>query len=215
MITNALACVPPFIAAVVGGYDLAIVVLTVAFYLLLAPFAYVGQRTIHQIQQAQPAIGELRRRFKGDRRELNRALLVLYRDRGIRPARFLFGWIPMVAQALMGIVLYLHLLSLPHSEMDRFIIPWLDSSSIADRTYVLPLLLGLVLGLEWHLTRKLNPPGASIGKAALMLALPIVPTLVATVLPAGVTLFTLTTAMLMTAKDLVVMRWLDSGQFRG
>ena len=48
-----------------------------------------------------------------------------------------------------------------------------------------------------------------------MLALPIVPTLVATVLPAGVTLFTLTTAMLMTAKDLVVMRWLDSGQFRG
>jgi len=121
----------------------------------------------------------------------------------------------MVAQALMGIVLYLHLLSLPHGEMDRFIIPWLDSSSIADRTYVLPLLLGLVLGLKWHLTRKLNPPGASIGKAALMLALPIVPTLVATVLPAGVTLFTLTTAMLMTAKDLVVMRWLDSGQFRG
>ena len=111
MITNALACFPPFIAAVVGGYDLAIVVLTVAFYLLLAPFAYVGQRTIHQIQQAQPAIGELRRRFKGDRRELNRALLVLYRDRGIRPARFLFGWIAMVAQVLMGIVLYLHLLS--------------------------------------------------------------------------------------------------------
>jgi len=62
-----------FLAAIVGAYDVALVMLALFAYLILAPFSYRGQRPIYQIQKSRPAIEKLKHQFNDDKAKLNRA----------------------------------------------------------------------------------------------------------------------------------------------
>jgi YidC/Oxa1 family membrane protein insertase len=83
-----------FLAAIVGSYDVALVVLALLAYLILAPFSYRGQRTIYQIQKSRPAIEKLKGQFNDDKAKLNRAIMALYKERNINPIGVFVGWVP-------------------------------------------------------------------------------------------------------------------------
>lgn len=194
------------VAAVLGSYDFAFIVFAVVTYIVLAPFSYRGQRTICQIQRARPAVENLKKQFKDDRRKLNEGILTLYRDRQIAVVGVMFGWIPLLAQALLLVAIYLAIPALPPDTADTRI-PWLTSLSAPDPLFILPLLMGAVVLFRWQVTTKFNPPRGSVIKKGLMLVVHGSAAFVSAVLPAGVTLFWLTYTALMTGQEYLVMRY--------
>ncbi len=105
-----LFVVHPLMNGLVGLYlllfrdlGLAIVVLTVAIRLAVYPLFVTQLRSQRVMQELQPAIAELKRRYKDDRQGFAEAQMKLYRDRGYNPAS---GCFPMLIQLPILIGLY-------------------------------------------------------------------------------------------------------------
>ena len=89
---------------VVGGsYGLAIILLTLAVMVVLMPLTIRATRSTIKMQQVQPKLKELQRKYKDDKATLNTELMELYKAEGINPVG---GCLPMVAQLPVFLVLF-------------------------------------------------------------------------------------------------------------
>lgn len=86
-----------------AAWGLSIVLLTCAVRLLIFPL-YVKQiRSSHKMQELQPKIKELRKKYKNDKQRLNQETVKLYQEHGANP---LSGCLPLVIQAPFFFGLY-------------------------------------------------------------------------------------------------------------
>ncbi len=97
-----LLIVHPLINALVLLYNLvlhdfgwAIVILTVALRLVLYPLFVTQIRSQRAMQDIQPALAELKKRYKDDRQRFAEEQMKLYRERGVNPAS---GCLPVFLQ---------------------------------------------------------------------------------------------------------------------
>lgn len=89
---------------VVGGsYGLAIILLTASVMVLLMPLTIRATRSTIKMQQVQPKLRELQKKYKDDKPTLNAELMELYKANGINPVG---GCLPMVAQLPVFLVLF-------------------------------------------------------------------------------------------------------------
>lgn len=89
---------------VVGGsYGVAIMLLTGAVMVLLMPLTLRATRSMIRMQEVQPKLKELQRKYKDDRQTLNQELMALYQSHGINPVG---GCLPMLAQLPVFLVLF-------------------------------------------------------------------------------------------------------------
>lgn len=89
---------------VVGdSYGMAIILLTGAVMILLMPLTVRATRSTIKMQQVQPQIKELQKKYRDDRTQLNQELMAVYQANGINPVG---GCIPMVAQLPVFLVLF-------------------------------------------------------------------------------------------------------------
>ena len=115
-----------------GG--LAIILFTIFLRLVLMPLSLVQIRSQRAQMSIQPEVKALQRKYKGNREELARAQMALYKERGINPAAgclplliqmpILFGMYAAMSQlTTVGITLdtYSHVLpSLQHDAANAF-----------------------------------------------------------------------------------------------
>jgi YidC/Oxa1 family membrane protein insertase len=94
----------------VGAYGLAIVLLTIAIRLALAPlqqFQLVTQRkTMVEQRKLAPQVAELRKKYKKDTQKLNAEMMKLYQEHGVNPLGGLIGCLPLVLQLPILTALY-------------------------------------------------------------------------------------------------------------
>jgi YidC/Oxa1 family membrane protein insertase len=83
-----------FVPAGVAG-ALAIIIFTIFLRLILLPLSLVQIRSQRAQMSIQPELKVLQRKYKGNREELARAQMALYKERGINPAA---GCLPLVIQ---------------------------------------------------------------------------------------------------------------------
>ncbi len=102
-ILNALGSALAWIYHLVPNYGIAIVVFTLAIRLLLLPLGIRQIRSMHAMQQIQPKIRELQRRYKGDRQKMNEQMMALYKEHGYNP---LSGCLPLILQFPVLIALF-------------------------------------------------------------------------------------------------------------
>jgi YidC/Oxa1 family membrane protein insertase len=89
---------------VVGGsYGLAIILLTASVMVLLMPLTIRATRSMIKMQEVQPKLKELQKKYKDDKATLNSELMELYKSEGINPVG---GCLPMVAQLPVFLVLF-------------------------------------------------------------------------------------------------------------
>lgn len=89
---------------VVGGsYGFAIIMLTGAVMIVLMPLTVRATRSTIKMQQVQPQLKELQKKYKDDKTTLNQELMALYSENGINPVG---GCLPMVAQLPVFLVLF-------------------------------------------------------------------------------------------------------------
>ena len=91
------------INSVVGNAGVSIIIFTFLMRMLTVPLTMKALRSSRNMQQIQPLVKELQRKYSKDRPKLQEETMKLYRDYGINPAA---GCLPMLVQLPIFIGLY-------------------------------------------------------------------------------------------------------------
>ena len=100
---RAIASILAAIYDVVGNYGIAIILLTIVIRLALLPLTIKQTRSMAEMQQIQPLVKEIQRKYKGNRQKLNEELMAVYKEHRVNP---LGGCLPLVMQFPFFIALY-------------------------------------------------------------------------------------------------------------
>ena len=97
-------------AYAIGAYGLAIVALTIAVRLLLAPLFHLqlrlSRRSMQQQKKIAPELAELRKKYKNEPQKQQQEMMALYREHGINPLGGLSGCLPALLQFPILTALY-------------------------------------------------------------------------------------------------------------
>jgi len=92
-----------FFYSLLPNYGIAIILLTIAVSLILFPLTLKQTRSMKAMQDIQPEVKKLQKELKGDREELNKQLMALYKERGVNPAA---GCLPLLLQLPIWFALF-------------------------------------------------------------------------------------------------------------
>jgi YidC/Oxa1 family membrane protein insertase len=170
-----------WINSFVKNWGLAIILVTVFIKLLFYKLSETSYRSMARMRTLQPKMLALKDRYGEDRQKLSQATMELYRKEKVNP---LGGCLPMIVQIPVFIALYYVLIESVQLRQAPFIF-WIHDLSVKDPFYILPILMGL----SWMVQQKLNPPPADPLQAKMMMAFPLVFTLLFATFPAGLVLY--------------------------
>jgi len=165
---------------------LAIIVFTVIIRGLMTPLMLPQQRSAKKMQELQPKLKELQKKYGKDRERLSQEQMKLYREAGVNP---MGGCLPMLIQFPIWIGLYqsiiqalgyqpLQLLSLSKNiypfmqsvwaavPLNRFFLGMdlaLTPQQLGGLTFALPVLVAFT---SWLQTKMTTPAGGGDGQAA-------------------------------------------------
>lgn len=170
-----------------GSYAAAIVLLTVAIRVLIAPLYMVQMKSMKKMQEIQPEMRKLQEKYKKDPERLNREMMELYRKNRVNP---LSGCLPLLIQLPFLWAIFRVLYSFPYEGTPTlFGVIRLDQK---DPTYVLPALSGIAtFAQSW-----LSGAAADPSQRAMLYVMPVLITWFATQYPAGLALYWLLTTLL-------------------
>lgn len=134
----------------VGSWGLSIIVLTLLFRILIWPLISTQTRSMFGMQQLQPKIQELQKKYKDDRQTLTQETMKLYKEYGVNPAG---GCLPILAQMPLFIILWRVFVNFEFSE--GFL--WVPDLGQSDPFFILPILyVGVMFGMSYF-SAKGNP----------------------------------------------------------
>lgn len=166
---------------VIGNWGWSIVLVTIIIKLLFYQLSAKSYRSMSALKTLHPRIEALKERFGDDRQKLTQATLELYRQEKVNP---MSGCLPIIIQIPVFIALYWVLVESVELRQAPFIL-WIHDLSQQDPYYVLPILMGLSMFIQ----QRLNPPPADPLQAKVMMAMPIIFTVLFANFPAGLMLY--------------------------
>ncbi len=98
-----------YLQDVVGSYGLAIIVFTIIVRLATYPLNQKQMESSKAMQELQPKLQELQKKYGKDREKLSQETMALYREHGVNP---MAGCLPMIIQMPIWIGLYRALLQM-------------------------------------------------------------------------------------------------------
>ncbi len=193
---------------------LAIIVFTALIRLITHPLTMQQQRSSRAMQELQPELEKLKKKYANDREKLAQAQMELYKKAGINP---LGGCLPLLIQLPIIFGLYqaiittlggtpLQLLNLH----DRILIPGLASEIPLQNQFLwlnlaqpdpTPILAVIVVVTGFFQQRLLMPPGGGDGQAAAMsqsmlYVMPLMYGWIAFSLASGLSIYFITTSVI-------------------
>jgi len=131
-----------FFFAIVHNWGWAIVILSIAVYLILYPLTLKQMRSMKEMQALQPRIEELRKSLKDNPQKLNKEIMELYKMHKVNPFG---GCLPLLLQMPIFFALYQVLSRSIALKGAHFL--WIKDLSEPDRLFMLPSSLP-ILGNE-------------------------------------------------------------------
>lgn len=166
---------------VLGNWGWSIIVLTFLIKVVFYKLSAKSYRSMAHMKAVQPKIEALKERCGDDKQQFSQGLLALYKREKVNP---LGGCLPILIQIPVFIALYYVLLESVELRQAPFIF-WIQDLSIKDPFYVLPLIMGASMFFQ----QKMNPPPPDPMQAKVMMAMPIVFTVLFLSFPAGLVLY--------------------------
>ena len=130
-----------------GNYGVAIIILTVVVRVILIPFTVSQMKAMRRMQEIQPMVEELKKKFKGDQARVNQETMELYRKQGVNPV---MGCLPLLLQFPVLIALFQALNNPAYTQTPLFLglnLSLPDAAhaitTLGPGYYVLPLLAAL------------------------------------------------------------------------
>ena len=149
-----------------------------------------------------PRLTALRERYGDDRVKMNQAMMELYKNEKINP---LGGCLPIVVQIPVFIALYWVLLASVEMRNAPWI-GWIHDLATPDPYYILPLIMAGTMFLQ----TKLNPTPPDPVQAKVMMAMPIVFSVMFFFFPSGLVLYWLVNNVYSIAQQYYITRMIGN-----
>ncbi len=150
----------------IPNYGLAIILMTVVIKIILYPLTLRQVKSMKAIQELQPKMKELQKKYKSDPKELQRQMGLLYQEAGVNP---LSGCLPLLAQMPILMGMFYALQSVHFTHDPSFL--WIPNLAHPDPYYILPVLSALTTFLTQWQTSKDSGQGSQM--KAMMIFMPI------------------------------------------
>ncbi|MFN2133835.1 MAG: YidC/Oxa1 family membrane protein insertase [Anaerolineae bacterium] len=242
-----------FVLALIGLYNflgrspwsmvLSISILTIVVRLLTVPLTLPSQRAMKknakQMQELQPEIDKLKKKFKNDSQKLQQAQLELYQERGINPLSSMTGCLWMLIQLPIIWAFYQSIsraLAYRPGEMlvlSQYLSPvpgflslvplpshWLWFNLARPDLIVLPLLVAGTTWLQQKLGSAATQVPATDGQAAqmsqsMLITMPLMFGYLAMQMPAGLSIYFIVSNVTSMGIQWLTNRWLNTGEEEG
>lgn len=151
-----------------------------------------------------PRLQRLKELYGDDKARMQQEMMRIYQEEKVNP---LGGCLPILVQIPVFIALYWVLLNSVEMRQAPWIL-WIQDLSMRDPYFVLPILMGVSMLVQM----KLNPQPVDPMQAKLMLAMPIVFTVMFLWFPSGLVLYWLTNNVLSIAQQWWITRRMEVGK---
>ncbi len=185
----------------IGNWGWAIIFVTVIIKLIFYPLSAKSYRSMSSLKRLQPKIEALKERYGDDKQKMTQATLDLYRQEKVNP---MSGCLPILIQIPVFIALYWVLVESVQLRQAPFLL-WIHDLSQQDPYYILPLLMGISMFAQ----QRLNPPPPDPVQAKVMMAMPLLFTVLFAKFPAGLMLYWFVNNSLSLLQQWHIMRRLD------
>ena len=186
----------------VGNWGWSIIILTILIKLAFFHLSATSYRSMAKMRAVAPKLQALKERYKDDKQRMNTALMELYKKEKINP---LGGCLPILVQIPVFIALYWVLLESVEMRQAPWIL-WIQDLSTRDPYFILPILMGITMIIQY----KLNPPPMDPIQKKIFMALPFVFTVFFAFFPAGLVLYWFTNNLFSIGQQYVITRKIDA-----
>ena len=177
----------------VGNWGWAIVIFTVLLKLVLYPLSAAGYKGMAQMRALAPRLQKMKETYGNDRQKLHQAMADLYKKEKVNP---LGGCMPILLQIPVFIALYYVLIAAVEMRGAPWM-GWITDLSAPDPFYVLPVLMGITSIIQV----KLNPTPPDPIQAKVMMAMPVVFSVMFVFFASGLVLYWLVNNILSIAQQ--------------
>lgn len=187
--------------SLLGNWGLSIIALTIVIKAVFFKLSATSYRSMAKMRKLSPKMAELKERYGDDRQKMSQELMKLYKKEKVNP---LGGCLPILVQMPVFLALYWTLMESVELRHAPFL--WIMDLSVRDPFYVLPLLMGLTMFIQF----KLNPTPPDPTQAKIMQLMPIVFTFLFLFFPAGLVLYWVTNNSLSIAQQYYITRQIEN-----
>ncbi|HVL75296.1 MAG TPA: membrane protein insertase YidC [Noviherbaspirillum sp.] len=198
---------------VLGNWGWTIIALTVLIKLAFFPLSAASYRSMAKMKTVTPKLQSIRERYKDEPQKMNQAMMELYKTEKINP---LGGCLPILVQIPVFIALYWVLLA--SVEMRNAPWFWINDLSSPDTLFTIPGVnmpigaLPIIMAITMFIQVKLNPTPPDPIQAKVMMAMPIVFSVMFFFFPAGLVLYWVVNNILSIAQQWVITRKIEAGK---
>ena len=191
-----------FIHGFIGNWGWSIIILTILIKLVFFHLSATSYRSMAKMRAVAPKLQALKERYQDDKQRMNTALMELYKKEKINP---LGGCLPILVQIPVFIALYWVLLESVELRQAPWWL-WIQDLSTRDPFFILPILMGLTMIIQY----KLNPPPMDPIQQKIFMALPVVFTVFFAFFPAGLVLYWFTNNLFSIGQQYVITRKIEA-----
>lgn len=185
-----------------SNWGVSIILLTILIKALFFPLSAASYLSMAKMRLVTPKLEKLKLQYAGDREQLNRAMMELYKTEKINP---LGGCLPMLIQIPVFIALYWSILASVEMRYAPFF-GWITDLSAPDPYYILPIIMGASMIIQM----RLNPKPPDPLQAKLMQAMPIIFSVMFFFFPAGLVLYSIVNNILSIAQQWFITRSIEA-----
>ena len=164
---------------------LAIVLMTIIIKLIMYPLTQKQIQSTKAMMEIQPKMKALQEKYKDDKQRLNMELANLYKNEGVNP---LAGCLPLVIQMPIMIGIFYGIRDYDYAAHPEIVTSflWLKDISLADPTYILPVLSALTTFIQ---TKQTMPAGGGAQNKMMAYFMPLFIGYISLTFPAGLVLY--------------------------
>ncbi|MEA1879940.1 MAG: membrane protein insertase YidC [Campylobacterota bacterium] len=137
-----------WINSFVGNWGWSIILFTLLVKLVLFPLSYKGMMSMQKLKDLAPKMKEIKEKYKGDPAKMNAQMMEMYKKHGANP---MGGCLPLLLQIPVFFALYRVLLNAVELQGAPWIL-WIEDLAIMDPYFVLPVLMGISMWFQQHIT---------------------------------------------------------------
>ncbi len=187
----------------VHNWGVAIILLTVIIKLVFFPLSAASYKSMAKMRKLAPRLQHLKERYGDDRQKLHEAMMKIYKEEKINP---LGGCLPILVQIPVFIALYWVLLGAVELRQAPFAL-WITDLSVPDPYYILPI----VMAITSFIQVKLSPVSPDPVQQKIMMAMPILFSIMFIFFPAGLVLYWLINNVLSILQQWHINRLIEGG----
>ncbi len=203
-----------FFNGFVKNYGISIILLTVLIKILFWPLTHKSYKSMKEMQKIQPLMAKIREKYKGNKEQMNREMMALYKTYKVNP---MGGCLPMVIQIPVFFALFRILGSAIELRHAPFVF-WINDLAAPDRLFRFPFdipymtppygipVLTLLMGVSMYFQQKLTPTPGDPTQAKVMMFLPLIFTVMFINFPSGLVLYWLVNNILSIGQQYRIMK---------